>query len=105
MTKLFTLLAVCAILSIPAMADVYTFSLTIDHCTLGCGTGPFGTVTVTDKGLNTVLLSADVSPNFFVLGGQPGSTIAFNLNPDVSNLTVDAPPSGWTLDSSSAGSL
>src|SRR5438128_6101260 len=34
----------------PAQAVV--FNLTSDHCTGGCGTAPFGTVSVTQVGLN-----------------------------------------------------
>jgi hypothetical protein len=41
-------LALFAFLSGPAMADVYSFSLTLDGCTGGCDTAPFGTVTVSD---------------------------------------------------------
>jgi hypothetical protein len=85
----------------PALADVY--SLTIDHCSGGCGTAPFGTIDVTQDGANTVLVDVSLSSAKFVSTGFPGS-FAFNLlgNPTISvtNLT-----SGWSLLSTSAGSL
>ena len=52
------LLAVLALGSgLPALADEY--SLTIDHCTGGCGAQPFGTVDVTQVAPDTV--EVDVS--------------------------------------------
>jgi len=86
---------------LPAMADVY--SLTIDHCSGGCGTPPFGTINVTQDGSNTVLVDVNLSSAVFVSTGLPGS-FAFDLlgNPaiSISNLTT-----GWSLLSPSAGNL
>ena len=87
--------------AVPALAD--TYSLTIDHCTGGCGTAPFGTIDVTQDGANTVLVDVSLNSAAFVSTGFPGS-FAFDLlgNPtiSVSNLT-----SGWSLLSASSGSL
>lgn len=89
-------------LAIPALADQYQF--TLDHCTGGCGTAPFGTVDVTQKAGNTVNIAVSLIPgDEFVSTGFPGS-FAFDLigNPTitVSNLT-----GGWSLVSTSAGNL
>jgi hypothetical protein len=91
-----------AFAALPAFADQYT--LTIDHCTGGCGTSPFGTIDVTADGTNTVKLTVDLtSGDKFVSTGFPGS-LGFDIigNPTiaVSNLTV-----GWSLLSTTAGSL
>ena len=92
-------------ISLPAMADSFSYSLTIDKCTGGCGSAPFGTVTVADVGVGQVSLSITVDPNFFVLTGPSGggSTVAFNLagNPTIS-ISSSSPLSGWSLDSGGA---
>jgi hypothetical protein len=36
--------------TVPALADAY--SLTVDHCSGGCGTAPFATIDVTQAGAN-----------------------------------------------------
>jgi hypothetical protein len=86
---------------LPAVADVY--SLTVDHCTGGCGTAPFGTIDVTQDGANTVVFDVTLESAAFVKTGFAGS-FAFDLlgNPtiSVSNLS-----SGWSLLSAAASSL
>src|SRR5215467_8275991 len=91
-----------ASLAMPAFADQY--QLTLDHCTGGCGTAPFGTIDVTQKGVNTVNIAVSLIPgDKFVRTGFPGS-FAFDLigNPmiTVSNLT-----GGWSAVSLNAGTL
>ena len=91
-----------AFAALPALADQYSF--TIDHCSGGCGTAPFGTVDVTQDGTDTVKLSVSLtSGDKFVSTGFPGS-FAFNIigNPtiSISNLTA-----GWSLLSATAGDL
>ncbi len=88
--------------AVPALADVY--SLTIDHCTGGCGAPPLGTIDVTQAGTNTVQVDVSLTPgDRFVSTGFAGS-FAFDLTGDpvisVSDLTA-----GWSLLSTSAGSL
>lgn len=88
--------------AMPVLADEYSF--TIDHCSGGCGTAPFGTVDVTQDGTNTVKLVVSLSSgDKFVNTGFPGS-FAFDIigNPtiSVSNLTT-----GWSLLSTTAGNL
>jgi hypothetical protein len=87
---------------LPALADVY--SLTIDHCTGGCGAPPFGTIDVTQAGTDTVQIDVTLTKgDRFVRTGFSGS-FAFDLmgNPalSVSDLTA-----GWSLLSTNAGSL
>src|SRR5262245_13322133 len=95
-----------ACLSTPAMADQFVYTLTIDHCTGGGGASPFGTITVTDTAANQVSLAINLLPHMFVLTGQAGSTVGFNLNPNVNNLSlVSSILPGWSLDAPSAGSL
>ncbi len=94
-----------ALCSFPAMADILTFSLTASGG--GLGSGPFGTVTVSDTGTTgQVKLDIEVTPNQFVLTGSAGQgpTVGFNLNPNVSNLSiVSSSLPNWSLDSASAG--
>jgi hypothetical protein len=86
----------------PVLADSYAF--TIDHCTDGCGTSPFGTVDVSQDGANTVKLTVSLtSGDKFVATGFPGSfgfDIVGNPTIAVSNLT-----SGWSLLHPTAGNL
>jgi hypothetical protein len=89
----------------PAKADV-VYTLNIDHCTGGCGTSPFGTIDLSQNGANSVQMVVTLdNSNQFVQTGQPGSTIAFNLdgNPSITLGSSSLP--GWSLDSSNAGSL
>src|SRR5580765_5100604 len=39
-------------LALPTAGNAVVFNLTSDHCTGGCGTAPFGTVSVTQAGAN-----------------------------------------------------
>lgn len=60
--------AVLLALAVPA-AQAVVFDLTSDHCTGGCGTAPFGTVTVTQAGANV---------NFVVdLANGPPNTVSW----------------------------
>lgn len=78
------------------MAEASSFVLNIDHCTGGCGTAPFGTVTL---GAGTGAVDVDVAlaniSEKFLWTGFDGS-FGFNLvgNPTIgiSNLTF-----GWTI--------
>jgi hypothetical protein len=89
----------------PAKADLL-YTLTIDKCTGGCGSSPFGTIDISQNGANSVLMTIVLNNgNEFVHTGQPGSTIAFNLagNPTIS--LASSTLLGWSLDSATAGSL
>jgi hypothetical protein len=91
-----------AFAALPALADQYSF--TMDHCSGGCGTAPFGTVDVTQDGTNTVKLVVTLTTgDKFVSTGFPGSfgfNISGNPNIGISNLTA-----GWSLLSTTAGNL
>jgi hypothetical protein len=98
------LLAVLVLAPLPALAD--SFQLTLDHCTGGCGSSPFGTIEITQgANANTVHFVITLDFASFVQTGQAGSTLAFNIigNPSITLANVSLP--GWSLDSSTAGSL
>src|SRR5438093_13310983 len=61
----------------PAHALVLNF--TSDHCTGGCGTPPFGTVTLTQNGTTVDVHLHLNSPNFFVKTGS-ADFMAFKFN-------------------------
>lgn len=110
--KLFLPVALAlAFAAIPAFSDTYTFN--IDDCSGGCGTAPFGTVLVTqDPNPNTVdiAVSLNTGDRFFHNSGNgnagfPGS-FAFNITDPDPTISVDnSLPSGWSLVSTSGGSL
>jgi len=86
-----------------ARADV--FQLTIDGCSADCGTGVFGTVTVTQFAANDVQVTVALNDNskFISTGNGHDSTIDFNLlaNPTIA---VTGLTTGWSLVSTTAGS-
>ena len=87
-----------------AHATTIQYTFTVDHCGGGCGTSPFGTITLTDTGTDQVSVRVDLfNGNQFVSTGFNGS-FAFNLigNPQVS---ISGQTAGWTLVSATAGSL
>lgn len=51
-------------------AQAISFNFTSDHCTGGCGTPPFGTVTLTTNGTGVDFVVHLNSPNFFVKAGS-----------------------------------
>jgi len=92
------------LLSGSAFADSITYTLSNDHCSGSCGTAPFGTVTLSQDGANTVKVNVSLSAgDSFVSTGFSGS-FAFDLigNP---HITVINLTSGWSLDSAYADSL
>ncbi len=103
----FALIAVMLLFAAGSFAT--SFDLTIDKCTGGCGTPPFGTVTLTDVGANQVQVQVDLAdPNEFVATGFPGS-FGFNIDgaPTISVSFVNPPsnPSDWSLVSTQSGAL
>src|SRR5437667_11805370 len=71
---------------IPALAD--QFVLDFDH-TGQFGSGPYGTIDITPNGSNTVHVVINFGSDLeFLLTGQTGATLAFNL---VGNPTIDLP--------------
>src|SRR5262245_23816550 len=98
------LLLLTVLAPLPSLAD--SFVLDIDHCTGGCGAGPYGTIDVTQGGnANTVHFVITLNSAYFILSGQAGSTFAFNINGNPTISLANASLGGWTLDSPTAGSL
>lgn len=80
-------------------ANALVFLLTSDHCTGGCGTAPFGSVTLTQNG-TTVDVDVDLfGTNAFVKTGA-GDNNAFKFNATgvvVGDITVNQNAAGQTL--------
>lgn len=93
----FVLVAVGLMVAAP-QAHAILFNLTSDHCTGGCGTPPFGTVTVTQNGANVDFLVALASGNFWAKTGSVDfQEFKFNGAPSLGSITVDQTFSGQTL--------
>lgn len=85
------LVAVGVIVTAP-QAHAIVFNLTSDHCTGGCGTPPFGTVTVTQNGANVDVTVALATGYSFVKTGSV-DFLAFKFNASgvvLADITVDA---------------
>ncbi len=88
-------------------ADVITYSLTNDMCSgAGCGTTPFGTVTVSSVNSTTVEVNVTLGPNnpievFAQTGALNGEALEFSItgNPTISSFALKSPPtpSGFTF--------
>jgi hypothetical protein len=75
------------------------FNLTSDHCTGGCGTPPFGSITLNQSGANVDVTVHLFSPNFFVKTGAADFQ-AFKFNATgvvVGDITVDQTVASQTL--------
>jgi hypothetical protein len=69
-----------AVLMPAAHADtISTFTIDINNCSSGCGTGPFGTVTLDQTNANTVIVTFTVAPNVFAITGS-ASPFGFNVD-------------------------
>lgn len=106
MRKILGIMAI-ALLCFAPVAGADEFVLNIDHCAGGCGTGPYGLVTLTQSGLDLVQVRVDLAvttpPEAMVKTGFP-ATFAFNLtgNPTV---TFGSLSPDWSAVSTTAGSL
>jgi hypothetical protein len=72
-------------------ARAISFEFTSDHCTGGCGTPPFGTVTLDQNGANVDVTVHLFPPNLFVKTGA-GDFQAFKFNATdviLGDITVD----------------
>ena len=79
-----------------AAASTISYSLTIDHCTGGCGSSPSGTVALDDHGgTGDVLVTVTLNPaaNLFMASGLD-ATFAFNLTTNPTITTSGLPPIG-----------
>jgi hypothetical protein len=95
-----TFVAVVAIFLLAAPnAQATVFDLTGDHCTGGCGTPPFGDVTLTQNGTTVDFTVHLNSPNQFVKTGSVDFQ-AFKFNATgvaLADITVNQTASGQTL--------
>jgi hypothetical protein len=79
-------------LAVAVPANAISFNLTSDHCTGGCGTAPFGVVTLTQNG-TTVDVTVDLfNGNLFVkTGAADFQDFKFNaIGVVLADITVDA---------------
>jgi hypothetical protein len=81
-----------------AHATPTTVTLTVDNCSSGCGTGPFGTVTLTQVGTDDVTVKFTLQgSDVFAIGGA-ADPFGFNVN---ESFTLSSPP-GLTSSSGKA---
>lgn len=71
-------------MAMSASADTLRYTLTKDTCSGGCGTSPFGTITLTDNGLGGVLVSELLSNGEHFAKTGAGSALGFEINGDIS---------------------
>jgi len=79
------------------------YNLTSDHCTGGCGTAPFGDVTLDQNGTTVDITVSLNSPNWFVKTSSV-DLMAFKFNGIgviVGDITVDQTVAGQTLSAAS----
>jgi hypothetical protein len=87
------------VMAVPQAQAISVFEFTSDHCSGGCGTPPFGTVTLVQNG-TTVDVTVDLAgENQFVKTGSV-DFMAFKFNATgvaLGDITVDQTVSGQTL--------
>jgi hypothetical protein len=105
-TLLLSLPAIFVLALIPARASTVQYNLTVDQCTGSCGPSGtiFGTITLTDTVANTVRVKIRLASDYEFSHTDSPVTIAWDLggNPAI---FANHLPSGWSLLSSTAGSL
>jgi hypothetical protein len=97
--SLAALAVVAATAAFPSASHAIVFDLTSDHCTGGCGTPPFGTVTVTQSGAN-VDITVDLANgiNWAKTGAVDFQEFKFNGTGIVlGDITVNQTFAGQTL--------
>jgi hypothetical protein len=95
---LFLTLLVAGLMAAPPTAQAVSIPLNVDLCSGGCGTSPFGLVTLTQNG-TTVDFSVTLnSPNAFIhTGASGGASFLFNtVGVVVGDITID-PIAGKTM--------
>ena len=90
----------------PAAAGTITYSLTIDHCTGGCGASPYGTVKLTDVALGNVqvVVTLDPTSDLFMASGL-GGTFLWNLTTNPTVTTSGLPGTYDLLNGGVPGSI
>ena len=74
-----------------ASATTLQFTLTADGCTGGCGTGPYGTITLDDsEGANIVDVTVALNGPFSFVATGAGASLEFNLtgNPALTSANI-----------------
>src|SRR5438477_11458911 len=92
-------LLVIGLLLAASSAQAIVFNLTSDHCTGGCGTPPFGTVTVTQNG-TTVDITVDLATGYSFAKTGSADFQAFKFNGTgitLADITVDQTVPGKLL--------
>ena len=86
-----------------ASATIITYSLTVDDCSGGsCGTGPFGTVTVSSISSTEVSVNLTLAPGEIFATGGAGDALLFDLSGNPS-ITVSSLTSGFTATQTASG--
>jgi len=96
--RLLLLLPIVLLFSTAAWADSY--ELNIDHCTGGCGTAPFGSITTSNIAGGVHIVVSLTNGAKFVLTGAAGGgpTIAFSLAGDPTVTFANPTLAGWSID-------
>ena len=86
------LLSAAGLMLASTPAQAVSFDLASDHCSAGCGTPPFGTVTVTQNGANVDITVALLNGNLYAKTGSADDQ-AFKFNAvgvTLLDITIDA---------------
>lgn len=87
-------LVFCLVVAAPfAKADTI-FNLTADGCTGGCGTAPFGTVTLSQTTPTTVTVTVALAANEYFAGTGAGQALEFNV---AGPITIGSITSGFAV--------
>ena len=91
----------------PALATaIYSYDLTLDECTGGCGTAPFGTVTVTQTDAqaltHTMSFNVDLSDGDFFVHTGAGASLLFDLDTNPA-ITISNLSTGFTAGQIASG--
>lgn len=98
---------VVAFAGIAANADTITFTLNYDGCSGGCGTTPFGTITITDttyEGLAAVYVDETLGANENYAGTGAGDALNFDVSGLAGAITVSDLPTGFATPGTGKGS-
>src|SRR5512147_800379 len=85
-------LLVTGLLMAAPSVQAITYDFTIDYCTGGCGTAPFGSVTLTQNGGSVDVLAHLNDPNAWVTTGAGASQVfLFNaIDITLADITINA---------------
>jgi hypothetical protein len=85
-----------------ASATTLSYSLTLDDCSGGCGSAPFGTVTVTSISSTEVSVDLTLAAGEVFATGGAGDALLFDISGDPS-ITITGLTSGFTATSTASG--